>query len=86
MEIKDIKKIANKFGWGEIPSKDPSMVSFMKGATRINVYYTKMTVATVVNHPTQGRTQLFRKYVNAELFEKICSNPRTHTKLGYKYK
>jgi len=41
------------------------MISFVKvllgDPARINIYITKMTVSTCINHPKKGRTQLFRK-------------------------
>lgn len=59
------------------------MVSYSDGVTRINVYLTKMTVATCLNHPKKGSTQLFRKNVNYEMLKSIFANPRKHTGKGY---
>lgn len=50
---------------------------------RINIYYTKMTVATALTHPKKGRTQLFRKNVTDDVLNKIFQDPRTHTRSGY---
>lgn len=50
---------------------------------RINIYTTKMTVATCLDHPKKGKTQLFRKNVDEEDLRKILKNPRAHTGRGY---
>ena len=59
------------------------MASYSDGATRINVYMTKMTVATCLNHPKKGPTQLFRKNVDQKMLEEIFAYPRKHTGMGY---
>ena len=69
---------------------DIGMISFVKvidgNAARINIYLTKMTVATCITHPKKGKTQLFRKRVNSDLMAKIFANPRVHTPHGYRTK
>lgn len=50
---------------------------------RINIYYSKMTVATSLNHPKKGKTQLYRKNVAPSELIKIFKNPRQHTGKGY---
>ena len=85
--IAEIEKIATESGWVLIDHQDNiNMLSFLKDRSRINVYYTKMTVTTCINHPTKGRTQLFRRGVNIEELKKIFKTPRLHTKKGYYYK
>ena len=59
------------------------MVSYSDGQTRINIYLTKMTVATCLKHPKKGATQLFRKNVNYEMLVDIFQYPRKHTGKGY---
>ena len=59
------------------------MASYSDGSTRINVYLTKMTVATCLNHPTKGPTQLFRKNVTLQMLHEIFEYPRKHTGKGY---
>lgn len=61
-----------------------SMISFFKEGVRINVYYTTMTVATALKHPTQGKTQLYRRNVTPNELEQIFRYPRVHTHKGYK--
>jgi hypothetical protein len=59
------------------------MASYSDGSTRINVYLTKMTVATCLNHPKRGPTQLFRKNVDRKMLKEIFEYPRKHTGKGY---
>lgn len=59
------------------------MISFTKEDRRINIYLTKGTVATCLNHPKKGKTQLFRKRCNLSDVENIFKNPRIHTRKGY---
>jgi hypothetical protein len=79
-----IKLIANKYGWLLLCRQEENyMISFYKEDMRINVWYTKMTVATCLNHPVQGKTQLFRRKVSDKLLHKIFEYPRVHTHKGY---
>lgn len=73
-----------KYGWTK--AKDYSenvMLSVFKEDMRINIFYTTMTVATCLNHPTKGKTQLFRRNVSSAQLIKILENPRVHTQKGY---
>lgn len=81
---REIRGIAGKAGWDMIDhQRDKLMLSFRRNFERINVYYSKMTVATCINHPKSGKTQLFRKKVGLGLLEKLFINPRHHTHKGY---
>lgn len=74
-----IRSIAGLAGWIEIDHQENIfMVSFTNGPSRINVYYSRMTVATVVDHPKWGRTTMYRKHVDFKSLEEIFSNPRAH--------
>lgn len=59
------------------------MVSFTNGPDRINVYYSRMTVCTVIDHPKHGRNSLYRRRVTFNELEKILQNPRVHLGSGY---
>ncbi len=79
-----IETTAKRYGWRLVKwQKDIKMLSFKKGTDRINIYITKMTVATAVKHPKYGKAQLYRRHVSFNLLEKIFTNPRVHTKKGY---
>ena len=79
-----IRGIAEFYGWESLPFQaNIGMASFVKGDERINVYVTKMTVATCLNHPKKGKKQLFRKNVTPQELELIFKKPRVHTGKGY---
>src|SRR5688500_9037024 len=82
--INDIKSYAGNSGFKQIDYQEKSkMLSFSNGSVRINVYLTTGTVATCLEHPKHGKTQLFRRGVDYEKLKKIFKNPRTHTGAGY---
>lgn len=79
-----VHAIAKKYNYTEISHNANSrVISFRKGTSRINVYYTTGTVGTCLNHPTKGKTQLFRRNVTLAQLDTIFANPRTHTGKGY---
>lgn len=84
MSEEKLSTIAKKHGWQEIPTKDPYMRSFAKPGVRINYWECTGTIGTYLDHPKQGKTQLFRKYVFGKELEKIFKNPRQHTGKGYR--
>lgn len=61
-------------------------IRFTRGDCVLTVFLTTMTIRTVINHPKQGKTQMFRKNCSFDELEKICKNPREHTGKGYKTK
>ena len=85
----EVDKIAKKYDWELVDwQENIYMASWVKqegqNDMRINVYLTKMTVATSLNHPKKGKTQLYRRQVfKSELLEKLFKNPRQHTDKGY---
>lgn len=88
----ELEQMAASYGWEFLTwQKDISMLSFSKPNSkgtvmRINIYVTKMTVATCLDHPKHGKTQLFRRAVTQALMGKIFKNPRLHTDSGYRKK
>ena len=85
LTLQGIRQIALQNGYDEIECNECSrVVSFRRGSTRINVYYTTGSVATCLNHPTKGKTQLFRRGIlrTSDLAD-IFDNPRSHTGKGY---
>lgn len=53
---------------------------------RINVYYTTRTIGTALEHPSQGKTQLFRRNCSDTELLTIMKDPRVHTNKGYQLK
>ncbi|MCP4974610.1 MAG: hypothetical protein GY931_00485 [Maribacter sp.] len=87
MDNKQLLHLATSNNWKLLCIQDNiGMISFTKEGARINIYTTKMTVATCLNHPKQGKTQMYRKNVSNEELGKIFKNPRVHTGKGYKNK
>jgi len=73
---------ATEFGWVFTGSSDVTEF-FEKDGIKLDWYFTTATVKTAMDHPTQGKTQLFRRQVDAGLYRKILENPRIHTDQGY---
>ncbi len=84
ISIEEIKLIAYEFGYNFIDYQENiGLISFGIKDVRINIYLTKMTVSTCLNHPKKGKTQLFRKNVNKDMLKEIFNYPRKHTGKGY---
>ena len=83
---KAVRDLARYHGYEEEVAKDTTLMIFNRGTTQVNVWWTTMTVGTCLEHPSQGKTQLFRKGVDFKLLDKILDNPRLHTGIGYKQK
>ena len=82
--IETIEKIAIKNDFNRIDYQENiGLISYSDGNTRINIYLSKMTVSTCLNHPKKGKTQLFRKNVTKEMLSQIFEYPRKHTGKGY---
>ena len=80
-----IRGIAAVFDLEEICHNSTSrVISFRSDDNeRINVYYTTRTIGTALDHPSQGKTQLFRRKCTVDDLKKILQNPRSHTEKGY---
>lgn len=79
-----IDKYAIEHGYTLIDwQENIGMVSYLKDFVRINVYLSTLTVSTAMNHPKQGRTQLFRKNLDIKTLKRIFRDPRAHTGKGY---
>ncbi len=83
--LNEMWEVAQAYGYERYEHQEQNkMISFFKDGVRINVYYTTMTVGTCLKHPSQGKTQLFRRNVSDHELEEILRYPRVHTKKGYK--
>lgn len=82
--LKRVRAAAEEFGWEEVAYTPASrVIGFCRDGDRINVYYTTGTVGTCVDHPTRGRTQLFRRDRDWDGLRALLDNPRAHTGDGY---
>jgi hypothetical protein len=82
----EIENLAALNGWKLLKQPNNFMLRFKKGACMLDVWYTRMTVGTYLNHPKQGKTQLFKRNVSLKLLDKLFKNPRLHTRKGYHQK
>ena len=79
--LDEVRRLAIQHGWKEIDHQENiKMISFTDGPARINVYYSRMTVATVLDHPKLGRQTLYRKNVRFPQLAQIFENPRVHSR------
>mmetsp|Transcript_36090 Transcript_36090/g.39886 ORF Transcript_36090/g.39886 Transcript_36090/m.39886 type:complete len:119 (+) Transcript_36090:112-468(+) len=63
--------------------KSPPMASYKKDDVRLNFWLSTGTVGSYLNHPRQGKTQLFRRTIVMSEARKVFDNPRIHTDKGY---
>ena len=81
----ELDYMAETRGWDkiyDIPSQPP-MASYKKDGIRLNFWLSTGTVGSYLDHPRQGKTQLFRRQVSMSEASDIFSNPRQHTGKGY---
>ena len=72
-------------GYKEIPTSRPGMISYRQDITEymLTFWLTTGTVGAYLEHPKQGKTQLFRRKVTFDEAKEIIKNPRQHTGSGY---
>lgn len=69
LDLRKLGQFASKHGWKPILSTNEYMLSYIKDENnswkRINIYKStkrnNFTIATCLDHPKKGKTQLFRK-------------------------
>jgi hypothetical protein len=84
-DVSFIRGMAAAYDLNEISHNTTSRcISFRNNNDRINVYYSTRTIGTALDHPSQGKTQLFRRECTVEDLKKIFQDPRSHTGKGYK--
>lgn len=75
------------YGWSHTGGNSTSRVDFYeRDGAKMDYYPSTGTVKTSMDHPTQGRTQMFRRDLDNADFGGVCENPRTHTGHGYQTK
>ena len=80
--------LAGRHNWSKTYINQSETCSYTKNGTRLNFYRKggiagQFTVGSYLDHPRQGKTQLFRREVDIYGAEEIFKNPRTHTDRGY---
>lgn len=82
--IKAIIDLAKHYSWSfDDIHRGHKWLKFKKEDTYVEVWYTKMTVATTMTHPTKGRSKLIRRKVSPVMLSEIFRNPRVHTSKKY---
>lgn len=83
------------FGWIFTGSNEVSRVEFFESMqkngpkdsvevlVKLDWYYTTATVKTSLDHPRQGKRQLFGAQVSPDVYVQILENPRAHTNVRY---
>lgn len=85
---------ASQYGWIFTGSNPTSSVEFFEktfnndySLVKLDWYYTTATIKTSLEHPQQGKNQLFAKSgVTPELYVQLLENPRVHTDRIYQTK
>ena len=83
----ELDYMAETRGWEKVyglPAQ-PAMASYRNdaGDARLNFWLSTGTVGSYLNHPRQGKTQLFRRQVGTAEAVQLFHNPRQHTGKGY---
>ena len=84
--IEKFRCIAHNHCYYEVQLNEESrVISFQNFVVdvRVNVYYTTGTVATCLDHPHSGKTQLFRRNQTESDLSELFRQPWTHTGVGY---
>ncbi|GFH57857.1 hypothetical protein CTEN210_14333 [Chaetoceros tenuissimus] len=89
LSLEAIRSIASRHGYEEVQFNETSrVIAFEKntsngGSVRFNIYYTTGTVATCLDHPRSGKTQLFRRDQDIDDVDTLFADPRFHSGVGY---
>jgi hypothetical protein len=77
--------LATTHGWKKLSTETSraAMTSYSRQDMRLNFWLSTGTVGSYLDHPHQGKTQLFRREVDMKQAEDIFVNPRVHTGAGY---
>lgn len=89
-DVERIVLLGEAYGWRlKARDKAPMTLEFEKPdrdlkPMKMMVFYSTGKVATTVNHPKQGRNQLYRHNVGWGLLARLFKKPRLHTRNGYR--
>ena len=89
LDENDLDGLASGYGWERIADPDRKnawMVSYRRHDCRLNFWLTTGTCGSYLDHPKQGKTQLFRRKIEPNEAIAIFQNPRVHTPKGYQTK
>lgn len=84
LDVGRVRAAAVHRGYAEVQYNQVSrVIAFRREGVRVNVCYTTGTVGTCLDHPSKGKTALFRRGVTLAELERIFDDPRVHTGIGY---
>jgi len=78
--------LAFVYEWTKLKIKTQTSVrlaAYKKDDMRLHFWLTTGTVGSYLNHPKQGKTQLFRRKISFDEAEEIFVDPRIHLSKGY---
>ena len=84
-----LDRLAADYGWYKVEINQPETTSYKNyDNVRLNFYRKdgiagQFTVGSYLDHPGQGKSQLFRRTVTLGEAAAIFANPRVHTGRGY---
>ena len=83
LDESELDYVAQTRGWTRLEDTQPAMASYRRDGVRLNFYLSTGTVGSYLDHPRQGKTQLFRRQITMEQAPALFDNPRAHTGRGY---
>lgn len=85
LKEKELDRMAEARRWDKISGlpEQPPMASYKRDEVRLNFWLSTGTVGSYLQHPRQGKTQLFRKEIDMSKAGSVFDNPRQHTGKGY---
>ncbi len=87
LDESDLDYKAETRGWTKLDTDSSAgaapMASYRKDGVRLNFWLTTGTVGSYLDHPKQGKSQLFRRDIVMGQADALFDNPRQHTGMGY---
>jgi len=81
----DLMAQSNGYEKLDTSSSTKSMASDRRNDIRLNFWPTTVTIGCYLDHPIQGKSQLFRREVDTVEVEAVFHNPRVHIGKGYQH-
>lgn len=85
LDESELDYLAETRGWQKLDcaSSEAPMASYRRADMRLNFWLSTGTVGSYLDHPRQGKTQLFRRETTMASAKRLLDNPREHTGVGY---
>ena len=79
---------AQRRGWSYVYKPAQGQLVFLErhlhgDKCMLHIWCTTGTVGSYLDHPTQGKTQLYRRNMDEDELKRVMDNPRVHTGEGY---